>query len=80
MKKISFWAREHKWLSRILIILSIALLNAIGIIVGSLLYDLEIIISFAIFFLPVALYFSAFLYYPLKSDKAKTTAAKFYIR
>lgn len=81
MKKISYWARDHKWSSRIIIVLSIAVLNVLAVVIGKLLNDLNVVIPVFIFSLPVALYLSAFIYYPKKSVRAaKVSAAWFYTR
>lgn len=44
MRKISTWAKAHKWLARIILVLSLLLLNITGILTGLLLKDLSVII------------------------------------
>jgi hypothetical protein len=80
MKKISFWAKNHKWPSRIIIVLSIILLNAIGIEIGTLLNDLNVVIPLFIFFLLIILYLAGVIYYPSKAGKNRFTSAGFYRR
>jgi len=47
MKKISTWAKNNKWLARILVIICHILLNVMGIITGILMSDLDINIPVA---------------------------------
>ncbi len=42
MKQISYWAKEHVWQSRVLIILVYILLNVIGIFTGKLLTEINV--------------------------------------
>jgi len=78
MKKISFWAKDHKWASRILIIVSIALLNVIGIITGILLNNLNVVIPVFIFYLILIIYLASFIVYPAKANKRRTSFKTFY--
>src|ERR1700682_3026038 len=80
MKKISTWARGHKWPARILIIVSFILLNITGILTGRLLEGLNVFIPPFIFFLPVALFIYGILFYPLKSEKSRFSPGRFYKR
>ena len=80
MKKISFWAKNHKWLSRIIIILSIIIINIAGIRVGTLLNDLNVVLPLFIFLLLIVLYCVAVLYYPSKESKQGSPHGAFYKR
>lgn len=42
MKKISYWAKNHVWATRFLIILIYILLNIIGVFTGKLLSEINI--------------------------------------
>lgn len=78
MKKISRWAKQHKWASRFLIVFSFVLLTALGILTGDLLREIGIIIPIYLFFLVIAVYILAVLIYPSKTEKLKLAAGKFY--
>lgn len=81
MKKISIWARDHKWPARIIIVFSILLLNVIGIYTGILLNDSGIKISVSLLFFFAILYAIGFISYPSKKNKEKKhSASAFYIR
>src|SRR5665647_251415 len=45
MKKISFWAKNYIWQSRLIIVLIYLLLNAIGLFTGKLLNDINVNLS-----------------------------------
>lgn len=80
MKRISYWARNHKWPARIIIVLSFALLSGLGIITGHLLYELNVLLPFTAFGFFVLLYFSGFVYYPQQADRKRLPATRFYRR
>ncbi|MBS1621821.1 MAG: hypothetical protein JST10_04260 [Bacteroidetes bacterium] len=81
MKKISFWARTHKWPARIIIIISFIILDVLGIIIGVLLNDLNISLSFISLLCFCFLYALAVFMYPSKREKGqKLSSAVFYIR
>lgn len=81
MKKISFWAKTHKKISRLIIVLSFIFLTALGIITGSLLTDIGVYISSTAMLLFMSVYFTSLIAYPSKSLKGKKlTAAAFYLR
>lgn len=81
MKKISIWARNHKGLSRIIIVASFILLTALGIVTGILLTDVGVTISSAAMFVFISIYFTGLIVYPAKSLKGKRlSAAAFYMR
>lgn len=78
MKKISFWAREHKWLSRILIVLGFVALNATGIVTGILLKDIGVVLSSIVFLLFIIFYLFGILIYPLRSQTRRSAGNRFY--
>ncbi|MBC7875010.1 MAG: hypothetical protein H7Y01_13490 [Ferruginibacter sp.] len=81
MKKISSWAKDHKWSARIIIVLSFAILNILGVITGGLLTSLGITIPGAIFVFFACTYCAGFIAYPSRSlKKKKLGAAAFYVR
>ena len=71
MKKISFWARNHVWATRFIIIGIYVLLNITGIVLGDLLFSVNVIMK------PVFLYCTCFIFlagmflYPSKKENAK---------
>ena len=69
MKKISTWAKNNKWLARILVIICHILLNAIGIFTGVLMSDLDINIPVAALPFLIIVVLSSFIFYPRKSEK-----------
>ena len=69
MKKISTWAKNNKWPARILVIICHILLNAIGIITGILMSDLDITIPVAALPFLIIVVLSSFIFYPRKSEK-----------
>ena len=80
LKPISIWAKEHKWSSRIIIILSFLLLNFLGIITGLLFDSLEI--AFSPFFIigAMAMFLLIWFIYPVKSKSTfSVDKQKFYV-
>ncbi len=71
MKKISAWAKDHKWSARLLIILSFFVLNALGIAAGVLLSSLGISVPLWILVFFGCLYAAGFIGYPSRSIKKK---------
>lgn len=72
-KQLSFWAKQHKWSSRFIIVFSFLIMNALAIITGSLFNDLNI--NFPVWFLVLSiLAFSfAWLKYPNEDqDRGRT--------
>jgi hypothetical protein len=80
MRKISIWAKWHKWPARLLLVLSILLLNITGIVTGLMLNKLGLLLPASIFFLFLLLYFAAFILYPSRSQRKKLQPAVFYRR
>lgn len=66
MIQVSFWAKNHKWAARIIIIVSFILLGVSGTAAGLLLRSLEISVSFPVLLGFIVLYASGFLLYPVK--------------
>ena len=67
-KQLSFWAREHKWLSRFIIVFSFIIMNVLGIITGLLLSDLAMTFSTWFIVLSVLIFGIAWLKYPSKKQ------------
>lgn len=81
MKKLSLWAKGHKRLARILIIVSFILLTALGILTGRLLSDTGISISSATLIIFVCIYFTGLIAYPARSFmNKKLNPTAFYFR
>ena len=69
MKKISFWAKNHKRPARIIIVASFILLNGLGILTGILLNDLNIYISGITMLLFVSAFIAGVIFYPSKNKR-----------
>lgn len=81
MKKLSLWAKDHKWSARFIIVASFILLNVLGVWTGILLNSLGITIPGSVMFFFVFAYGAGFIAYPSKSlSRKKLTATAFYIR
>lgn len=71
MRKISYWARNHIWATRFIIVGIYVLLNITGIVLGDLLFSLDVTME------PVFLYCTCFIFlagmflYPSKNEKSK---------
>jgi hypothetical protein len=65
-KQLSFWAREHKWPSRFIIVFSFIIMNALGIITGLLFSDLNITFSTWFILLSILVFGVTWLKYPVK--------------
>jgi hypothetical protein len=76
MRKISLWAKNHKWQARVSIVVIFLLLNALGIFIGSLLHQLNIILPIAFLYVTVSFFLALFLIYPQKHAKRKTLNRK----
>ena len=66
-KQLSFWAREHKWLSRFIIVFSFIVMNVLGIITGLLFNDLAITFSSWFIVLTVLTFGIAWMKYPRRN-------------
>ena len=81
MKKLSVWAKDHKWSARFIIVASFIVLNILGIITGVLLSSIGISIPIAVMLFFACAYGAAFIAYPSRSLKGKKlNAAAFYVR
>lgn len=81
MRKISFWAKNHKWPSRIIIVTSFIALNVLGIITGDLLNQLHISIPIGMMLGFMGVFLMAMIAYPAKrSKRIKLNPAAFYLR
>jgi energy-coupling factor transporter transmembrane protein EcfT len=79
MKKISYWARSHKWASRIIIVVSFIVLDVLAVLSGDLLRQLSVVIPFSWLLLFILLFLAAAMTYPAKNKKGvRINAAKFY--
>ena len=67
-KQLSFWAKEHKWPSRFIIVFSFIIMNVLGIITGLLFSDLEVSFSTWFIVLSVLIFGIAWLKYPRKKQ------------
>lgn len=81
MKKISYWARTHKWTARIIIILLIILLNIIGFETGILLSLSGVIIPAMMVLLLFCLFLIGTAFYPSRQNKKpRSNPSIFYIK
>lgn len=71
MKKISIWASQHKWLSRIIIIISYCLLNGIGLFLGDALHESDFVIPSLWVYTAGFLFIGGCIIYPSKKEKAR---------
>lgn len=78
MKKISFWAKGHKQAARMIIIVAFIILNVAGIITGTLLKELGLIIPAAGLMLILCIYFLSIIFYPSRHQKSTMSAGRFY--
>ena len=69
MKKISFWAKNHKPPARIIIVASFILLNGLGILTWMLLNDLKIYFSGITMLLFVSAFLAGVIFYPSKNKR-----------
>jgi membrane protein implicated in regulation of membrane protease activity len=81
MKKLSIWAKGHKWQSRFIIVASFILLTGCGLIAGFLLDELSINLPFALLVVVISLFIFAGISYPawkrVTTEKGRT---RFYFR
>lgn len=78
MKKLSVWAKNHKQSARIAIVISFLLIITTGIITGTLLNELGIIIPASALIVILCIYFISILAYPSLRQKTKIAADRFY--
>ncbi len=77
MKKISYWAKNHVWTTRFLIILIYILLNIIGVYTGKLLNEINILMpqSYLVVFIICSI--ALWLWYPDKNAKNKFSSSSY---
>jgi len=80
MKKISLWAKNHKWTARIIIVVSFLLLNALGMVTGLLLRDIRVILPLAALLFFASLYAAGILFYPRKKGAGNGQTKSLYYR
>lgn len=80
MRKISAWAKAHKWPARIILIVSLLLLNITGILTGLLLKELAVIIPGSVFLLTILIYVWAILSYPARSTRPGYAPGQYYTK
>ncbi|MBL7723344.1 MAG: hypothetical protein JNK27_04305 [Chitinophagaceae bacterium] len=80
MRKISTWAKAHKWPARIILVVSLLLLNITGILTGLLLKDLSVIIPGSVFLLTILIYVWAILSYPARSTRSRYAPGQYYTK
>jgi len=80
MKKISRWAKDHKWSARYIIIISHLILATLAVVTGVLLSSLNIAVSLSVLLFFIALYGIAFVLYPSRNKKKGFSDGNFYIR
>ena len=69
MRKISLWARGHIMLTRFLIGLLYVVLNILALFLGDLLFSADVILSTLFIYIPLALFFTGLIIYPVKERK-----------
>jgi F0F1-type ATP synthase assembly protein I len=70
MKKLSIWAKGHKWQSRIIIVSSFILLTVCGVLAGSLLDELNVRLPFVLLAAFILLFAVTGLSYPVRKRLA----------
>ena len=78
MKKISWWAKNHKLSARILIVVSFICLNALAFVTGQFLNQLGILFSQVFLFACFFIFLIAFTAYPLKKQKERNPKPSWY--
>jgi hypothetical protein len=66
IKQLSYWAKDHKWASRFIIIFSFIILDILGIITGRLLDDLNITIASSVLLIVASILMLICWKYPSK--------------
>lgn len=70
MKKLSYWARAHKWPARIIIVAGFILLILLGIVTGQTLSDLQVLLPRAVLLLFICFFLAGAFFYPSKKAVA----------
>lgn len=71
MKKISLWARHHRWQTRFLIIIIYIILNLIGLFFGDILFASGVVISSFVIYAVCFVFLLGLIFYPSRKDKDK---------
>jgi hypothetical protein len=79
MRKISFWAKNHKWAARVIIVASYILLNILGITTGILLHEMKITFLTPVLSSLIGIFLTSVLSYPSKPKKGKRLSPKSFI-
>jgi hypothetical protein len=69
MKRLSLWARHHKWSARLLIVACYVVLNTAGFLIGDLLLLMGITVSSYLIYRAVLAALAAFALYPHRKEK-----------
>lgn len=72
MKQLSFWAKKHKWASRLIIVFSFISMNVLGIVTGFLLNSLNVTFYSLDLFVTIILFLLAWFNYPSKKRPITT--------
>jgi len=81
MQQISFWAKEHPWTARLIIIACYVGLNITGIITGHLLNKLNVPLTPLFLFMAVIIFLVGFIAYPSRLLEGKTLSKEaLYVR
>src|ERR1043165_454980 len=74
-KQLSFWARQHKWPSRFIIVFTFIIMNALGIVTGLLFNELDVSFTSWILILSMLVFSIAWIKYPKKKQNLKSSYA-----
>jgi membrane protein implicated in regulation of membrane protease activity len=72
IKQLSFWAKNHKWSSRFIIVFAFIIMSFLGIVTGFLFNSLDVIFTPLILLSVILIFILAWLKYPLKKVNANT--------
>ena len=80
MKQISYWAKNHVWQSRLLIILIYTMLNILGIFTGKMLNEINIIIPKLYFIIFTVSIIALWIYYPERGNINSSIKPSYFFR
>jgi hypothetical protein len=80
MRKLSYWAKQNPWKSRIIIVTSHILLLLLGWFTGTLLSEAGISLPGILLLFFILYYLAAVFFYPAKKDKAAIGSYHYYIK
>ena len=72
MKQISYWAKEHPWAARIIIIACYIGINITGLITGYLLNELSLSLSSLFLFIVILIFLAGVISYPSRTWRGST--------